>query len=275
MASQEEKSQIVKIDGISYHALLAGDPQSQPLIILIHALMSSLEMWDPTIPILQKAGYATLRFNHIGHSSTPAPSSPSSSFSMDDITHHIHHLISKTTGQRKVFAIMGCSISGVLALRYAMLYPNSVQKSISIAAPGIKTPEKAKALWAERIRKFEQGQGEELCQQTVQRWFPGSLPRDLAAREVSLGHVRQCSMEGYKVLAEAISNYDFEEGVQGISGTECLILAGTEDGAIDVEGLRELSGRIEGAEFVRLEGAGHLPPLHMAGEFEGVLMGFL
>lgn len=96
---------------------------------------------------------------------------------------------------------------------------------------------------------------------------------------MSLRHVRACSLEGYRILAEAISNYDYDADVERLfpkEGVECLVVAGDQDGAVDLEHLRELSERIPGgAEFRVMEGGGHLPPLQMEGEFEGVLMQFL
>lgn len=270
---------IVEIEGVKYHTLLEGRPTgTESLILLCHALMSNMRMWDDTVKTLNNAGYSTLRFDHIGHDRTPAPSDPNASFHMDDIANHMHQLVERVTGQRHVSAVIGCSIGGVLALRYAILFPKDVDQIISIAAPGIAVPEKAKILWAQRIEQFERDEqsGENsLCHATVQRWFPGSRSDDERARARALEHVKTCSLRGYRILAHAITTYDYSEEVGGIEGVKCLIVAGSEDGAISPEGLRELSTRIEGANYVLMEGAGHLPPMHKVDEFDGIMMRFL
>lgn len=271
----------INIDGVDYYTLQENPSGSQyradPPILLCHALMSNLHMWDSTVKALNRAGYTTIRFDHLGHNRTPPPDDKNASFHMDDIARHMHELVATVTSQPKVKAVVGCSIGGVLALRYAMLYPKNVEDIISIAAPGISAPEKAHNLWSERIVQFEkdvEDGSNVLCHQTVERWFPGNRPRDVDVRARALPLVKTCSFEGYKVLADTIRDYDYEEDAGKVEA-KTLIVAGSEDGAASPEGLKELSGKIPGAEYVCMDGAGHLPPMHMAEEFEEMMLRFL
>ncbi|CAK3758776.1 Hypothetical predicted protein [Lecanosticta acicola] len=279
--------QHVFLDGINYYTLLEQPPpgiqRKNETILLVHALMSNLHMWDHTVQTLLREGYTTLRFDHVGHNKTPPPRETEQNFSLhlDDITRHMHSLVLQTTGRQDLKAVVGCSIGGVLALRYAMLYPRNVAKVISIAAPGIVCLEAAKPLWTQRIAQFRQDlrTGEAtLAEATVNRWFPHHLPSDDAVRAEALQQVQTCSLEGYGLLADAIRNYDYADEVRGILGQEVgvLIVAGSEDSSVSPGLLKDLAGRISRARFVRMEGAGHLPPMQRAGEFEGVvLMPFL
>jgi 3-oxoadipate enol-lactonase len=296
MANQKEAH--IEIDGINYYTLFESPPNTSnengneqaPLILLSHALMSNHLMWDRTVTALNQAGYATLRYDHIGHNKTPPPSGSKAKdfYHLDDLTRHAHELVTAVTGQPKVKAVIGCSIGGVLALRCAMLFPQDVEKVISIAGPGIKTPEPAKKAWSERIEVFEsdvQNGTDKLCHATVARWFPGQKPEDDLIREESLGHVKTCSLQGYKTLADTIRNYDYESevamagwggiGMGWAEKVKCLVVAGVEDSAVSPEVLEGIAGKLPGAEFKRVEGAGHLPPMHRAREFEGVAVGFL
>lgn len=283
--------QNVEVEGINYFTLLEGpDNQSDsaPLVLLAHALMSNLHMWDATVRTLNEAGFRTLRFDHVGHHNTPPPQPKTTdqrrmsmggplAYHMDDITRHMHQLVKARTGQERVRAVVGCSIGGVLALRYAMMFPNDVEQAISIAAPGIKAFEEKKKLWSQRIQLFEEDQRngmENLCHETVARWFPGGRTEDEAAREESLKHVRACSLEGYKLLADTIRNYDYE-GEEGSIKVKCLVTGGTEDGAISLSHLREVAGKIKGAEYVEIEKAGHLPPMQKPKEFGDLMLRFL
>jgi pimeloyl-ACP methyl ester carboxylesterase len=241
--------------------------------------MSNLHMWDSTVRALNAANYQTLRFDHIGHNLTSPPTnSLSQPYTTETITHHMRTLVEQTTGQSQLKAVIGCSIGGVLALRYAMLYPSSVQTAISLCAPGITSLEKFKPLWTQRIQQFEIDQREStdtLCRATVDRWFPGDEPHGEAVRVEALGHVRTCTLEGYRVLADAIRGYDYSGEVGLLEGVRCVVVAGGRDGAVDVEVLRDLAGRIhppEGARFVLMEDAGHIPPMHRAEEFEALVL---
>lgn len=267
----------LQIDSITYNYLLEGPP-NRPIILLIHALMSNLHMWDSTVLALNKANYQTLRFDHIGHDLTPPPNGPSQPYTTETMTRHMYALVSQTTNQSHLKAVIGCSIGGVLALRYAMLYPSEVDIAISLCAPGIKSLEKAKPLWTQRIQQFEADEREgtdTLCRATVDRWLPGDEPHDEAVRAEALKHVKTCTLEGYKVLADAIRGYDYSDQLGRLDGVKCVVIAGGRDGAVDAELLKDVAARIhapEGARFVLMEDAGHIPPMHRAEEFEALVL---
>jgi pimeloyl-ACP methyl ester carboxylesterase len=267
----------LQIDSITYNYLLEGPP-NRPILLLIHALMSNLHMWDSTVRALTQANYQTLRFDHIGHNLTPPPTDPSQPYTTETITHHMHTLVAQATNQPNLKAVIGCSIGGVLALRYAMLYPFEVETAISLCAPGITSLEKAKPLWTQRIQQFEADEREgtdTLCRATVERWLPGDEPHDEAVRAEALEHVKTCTLEGYKVLADAIRGYDYSDQLGRLDGVNCVVVAGGRDGAVDAELLRDVAAQIhapEGARFVLMEDAGHIPPMHRADAFEALVL---
>ncbi len=283
--------QNIEVEGINYFTLFEP-PDSQnvdaPCVLLVHALMSNLHMYDATVKALHKAGYSTLRYDHVGHHNTPAPPSRktterrmsvggSLAYHMDDLTRHMHQLVKERTGQTHLKAVVGCSIGGVLALRYAMMFPKDVDAVISVAAPGITAPEDKKPLWSQRIKQFEEDQrtGQDtLCRATVQRWFPGGSEDD-GVREESLMHVKTCSIDGYKLLADTIRNYDYADELAKIQKVRCLVSGGTEDGAISISALEDIASKIDGAQYVALEGAGHLPPMQMPEKFNKLMLDFL
>ncbi|KAK3681907.1 hypothetical protein LTR37_020776 [Vermiconidia calcicola] len=270
----------VDVEGINYFTLYElpdSRDQNAPCILLVHALMSNLHMYDATVKALHAAGYSTIRYDH--HKTTERRMSLGGqlAYHMDDLTRHMHQLVKARTGQSHLKAVVGCSIGGVLALRYAMMFPKDVDQVVSIAAPGIKAPEDKKPLWSQRIRLFEEDQEagtDKLCHATVNRWFPGG-PEDDALREESLMHVKACSLQGYRLLADTIRNYDYSDEVGKIEKVSCLVGGGTEDAAISLDDLQDVAEKIKGAQFVRIQGAGHLPPMHKAQEFSDLMLPFL
>lgn len=149
---------------------------------------------------------------------------------------------------------------------------------ISIAAPGITAPEDKKPLWSQRIQLFEEDQetgDDKLCHATVNRWFPGDSAEDDEIRAEALKHVKSCSLQGYKLLADTIRNFDYAAEIGSIKKVKCLIGGGTEDGAISLDELRDAAAKIEGAKFATLEGAGHLPPMHKVEQFNEIMLPFL
>ncbi|GAB1739678.1 hypothetical protein NU219Hw_g4622t1 [Hortaea werneckii] len=279
----------VEIEGINYYTLLerpntGSAGEDAPCILLVHALMSNLHMWDAMVRTLTEAGYRTLRYDHVGHHNTPPAHDASRNYHLDDLTRHAHQLAKARLGTAHLHSIIGCSIGGVMALRFGMMFPADVERIISIAAPGLTAPEETKRLWTERIAQFETDleRGDEtLCHATVNRWFPGLSPTDAATRVEALHHVKTCSVAGYKTLADTIRGYDYADEVADFATQQqqhemkCLIVAGSDDAAARPEMLREVAGKVKGADFVVMKGAGHLPPMHHPEEFGDLAVRFL
>ncbi|KAK0923999.1 hypothetical protein LTR91_016366 [Friedmanniomyces endolithicus] len=271
----------VECDGINYFTLLeqpTNGAQHAPCILLIHALMSNLHMWDATATTLHATGYRTLRYDHIGHNRTPAPNDTKAHYHLDDLTRHAHQLVRSRLGHPHPHALIGCSIGGSMAFRYATLYPQDVGRIISVASPGLRSPDFAHELWTQRLAQFDQDlrTGDDtLCRETVARWVPGERAEDDGVREEALRHVRTCGIEGYRVLVEAIRGYDYEGLAGDIGRVRMLVVAGEEDQAGRRDVLESVAGRIEGAEFGGMEWTGHLPPMQKPGVFGGLMTRFL
>lgn len=273
----------IEIDGISYHAVVEG-PSEGPLIVLIHALMSNLHIYDSTVRALHGAGYRTLRFDHIGHNKTPPPSADvmaarpqSVPYHFDDIVRHINHIIMTTMPNVKPFALIGCSIGGVLVIRYAMMYPNHAKKIISCAAPGLTSLDASKPKWLERIAQWKaEGNVENLAVATVERWFPDPCPAETRARALDL--VKACTLSGYEICATATMNFDYTAMLPTLndSGEDIMILAGETDGNIGPRQiLVDASQTIKGSKYVLMKDTGHIPPMHKPEEFEKIVLDFL
>lgn len=159
-----------------------------------------------------------------------------------------------------------------------MMFPETVDQIISIAAPGIAAPEDKKPLWSQRIKQFEEDQREgtdKLCQATVDRWFPNGRPEDDGVRAEALMHVKSCSIQGYRLLAHTIRNYDYTDDLHTFPIEGCLIVGGEEDGAVSKDALEFIAGYIQGSKLVSMEKTGHLPPMQKSEEFGKLMMGFL
>ena len=320
-------SQFITIEDITFHILHEGpgttaqDASSSStsdqnpkkpisLLVLSHALMSNLHMYDMLCPILHAAGYSTLRYDHVGHGMTKFPADTASTnakksrYHFDDFTRHIHllaqHIISTSTTTYELRGVIGCSMGGVLALRYAMLFPPPPQSDqprlaiVSSSIPAMSSVPATIPLWSSRIAKWRtEGSNENLARLTVERWFP-----EPCAAEVKQEALRQnttCSFEGYEACADGIMEYDYAGELQDIgvgsgdggggerAAIDIVVVVGDRDEAVGggVEGLRK--GTVEplqqgggpGCEFVVLDGIGHIPPMQDSRRFGEVVLRLL
>lgn len=265
----------VTVDSINYYNRLEGENEG-PLVILCHALMANNSMWDATVPALHQAGFSTLRFDLVGHSLTKFNSSEAAAktYHFDDFVLNIHTLVQKLIPGKVPFAFIGCSIGGVLALRYAQMYPRTLTKVISCDAPGLSTIQAAKPLWTSRVAQFKAEGVDNLAKATVDRWFPE--PCLDSVREGMLEQTRSCTFEGYRACAMAVMNYDYFSGLKNIEKEHVLVLAGANDSAIGPrEILVNVAKEIPNAEYVLMEDVGHIPPYHDPKGFNKIMLEFL
>lgn len=276
----------VVIDSITFHVLLEG-PRQGPVIVLIHALMASHRIWDSLVSRLHAAGYRTLRYDHVGHNSTSPPADPSLNqpgrFDFDIFVRHLRHIINTVLASTAPpYAVIGCSIGGVLALRYHMLYPPSPAqttrtKIISCAMPGMTSIGDSKPKWRARINHWENDKSvDNLALETFERWFPQPLPPDFD-RMNALRIIKSCSLDGYKICAWATMNFDYTEQCDRIKdGENILILVGETDGNIGPrEVMLDVHDRIKGSTYVMMDDTGHIPPLHWPEKFASIVLDFL
>jgi pimeloyl-ACP methyl ester carboxylesterase len=268
-------SQIISVNSINFFVRHEG-PKDRPLIILCHALMANHHMWDHTVPALHSAGFSTLRYDHVGHNKTTfaTPEAIEREYHFDDFTRHIHTILERVSPGKHPFAIIGCSIGGVLALRYAQMYPGQLKKVISCDAPGLSSLPAGKPLWKERMAQFKAEGVENLAKATVQRWMPDPCPDGV--REAMLEQTLACTYEGYKAYANAVTNYDYDSGLAEIKTEQVMVLAGQNDTAIGPrEILVRVAEQIAGAKYFLMEDVGHIPPFHDPGAFNKVMLDFL
>lgn len=263
----------MEIDGIQFNVLHEGDPE-QPLVVLCHALMSNLHMWDSTVLALHEAGFSTLRYDHIGHGKTSEPAPDRiGKIHFDTFCEHIHEMVDRVTPGRPPFAFIGCSMGGVLALRYAMMYPGDLTKVVSCDAPGMTSLEESKPKWKDRIAIFRDQGVEALAKVTVVRWFPEPCPP--AVREAAFKHTSTCTLAGYITCAKGIMHYDYISELSSIE-VDVVVLAGANDEAIGPpEILADVAQRVKGAKHVLMADTGHIPPMHQPEEFEKIVTAFL
>lgn len=222
-----------------------------------------------------------MRYDAVGHGKTACPSGLTE-LSFEDFTHHIHKLARACEGderQPKLAAVIGCSMGGVLAMRYAMLYPEYVDAVMCCDAPGMTALDGAAQMWSERIEKFAEGPASklELCKTTVDRWIPGESPHDEYVKQIALLMCQSCSLEGYRMAAHAISDFAYAGDLDKVKH-KVLIVRGERDSNIGPPEVTESIVRSvgdNGCQLMTIEGAGHLPPMDRPEQFNRIMEDFL
>ena len=258
----------------------------KPFVLLSHALMADLRMWDSTVKALNEEGYDCIRYDHVGHGGKNGTGRKSEEWKgrrwhFDEFARHMKTIVDRIRPGEEPTAVVGCSMGGTLAMRYAMLFPPKQEgrmKVVCIGAPGLKSLEESKPKWEERKKVFK-GEGVEvLARRTSERWLPQPVQDGVRGRAEDM--CRGCSLEGYERCAEGIVNYQYDskeevEGLRDRKGIEILVVRGEKDEAVGPKSILEGVARRVGGRFEAMKDVGHLPPMHDEDGFEKLLLEFL
>ena len=128
-------SDYVTAGGARLHVRDSG-PRDGKTIILIHGLGASLHTWEPWAQSLAAQSYRVIRFDLPGHGLTGAD--PTGRYT-DERGIEVLTALMDTLGVDRA-TLIGNSIGGRLAWRYAAAHPNRVDKLVLISPDGFASP---------------------------------------------------------------------------------------------------------------------------------------
>jgi pimeloyl-ACP methyl ester carboxylesterase len=120
-------SQFVEIDGVRLHYREEGEG---PPVVLLHANYASLFMWEPWAAAL-KDRYRVIRVDLPAHGLTGPE--PSGDYSLQRIQSLFEQFVDARGLER--FVVVGTSIGGTVAMRYAADHPERIERLVMIS-PG-------------------------------------------------------------------------------------------------------------------------------------------
>lgn len=255
--------QLFDTGDVRLHYRVDGPDDGAP-VVFANSLGTDMRLWDPILPMLPE-GLRIIRFDKRGHGLSTCPSGP---YAMGALITDTEKLLDFLGVKECVF--VGLSIGGMIAQGLAVKRLDLIRAIVlSNTAAKIGNP----TMWAERIAAVEKGGIESLADAVMERWFS---PAFRSSPELELWRnmlVRQPD-DGYAGCSAAISGTDFYTPTSGLR-LPCLGIAGSEDGSIPPDLVRETTDLIPGSKFHLIRKAGHLPCVEQPEEYARVLRGFL
>ncbi|MBF0672426.1 MAG: alpha/beta hydrolase [Salinibacterium sp.] len=156
------------VDGASLYYETDGDPAA-PALLLIHAGIATLRMWDPIVPALAN-DHHVIRFDCRGFGETTTPDVEFSNRA-DAIALLDHVAVEKAT-------LIGCSRGGQIALDTAIEYPSRVSGVVTVGGgvsgfPDIELTAEEDEVVDRMDVAFEQAEWETLNRLEVELWAFG------------------------------------------------------------------------------------------------------
>lgn len=265
-------------DGLRIPYRLEGntDPKA-PTVAFCNSLLTSLHMWDPLVAILKvkRPDLRILRHDTRGRHEVPSPPVPATLDMLADDLSAVLDALRIT----KLRALVGVSMGGATALKFALKYPTRLEKFVAcdfnVASSAANT-----AAWKDRIAVAEGPDGgiKNLAGATVPRWFHEfSLTDRKDVTEWMTGMVAENSVQGFRYSCQALWDYDMREEMKSCK-VPALLVVGDQDGkGALVKAMEGFKGRFgeEGCELKVVPKAGHLPMCEAPEEFWAALEDFL
>lgn len=103
-------------------------------VVLLHGKNFCAATWEATIAVLTRAGYRVIAPDQVGFCASAKPEGYQ--FSFDQLAANTHALLRSRGVERAV--IVGHSMGGMLAARYALSYPASTEKLVLVNPIGLE-----------------------------------------------------------------------------------------------------------------------------------------
>lgn len=241
-------------------------PDHAPNIVLLNSLGTDCRIWDDLARALGGC-YRLLRYDQRGQGLSDAPPGP---YSIADHADDLMHLLAGLRWGPTV--LCGLSIGGMIALKYRDRYPVPIRGLVLADTADVIGPP---AIWDERMKRVRAEGLAPMAPAVMERWFGSSFRRERRDQVRGWANLLvRAPLEGYLGSCAALRDGDLSSALARIE-VPTLCVCGSEDASTTPADMRSLARRIPDAEYVEVEGAGHMVPVERPQEFADILVRFM
>lgn len=263
-------------------------------VVLMHGKNFCGATWDDTIKALSQHGYRVIAPDQIGFCTSTKPASYQYSF--QQLAHNTHQLLAQLGIEKAV--IIGHSTGGMLATRYALMYPQQTQKLVLVNPIGLEdwkakgAPWRSVDQWYQRELKLDAAGIKKYEQQTYYsgQWKPeyDKWVDMLAGLNKGPGHQKVAwnSALIYDMIFTQPVWYEFKDLTVPTTlmiGTADTTAIGSDIASPQVKAQlghynvlgKQVAKMIPGARLIEFPGMGHAPQMEEPQKFNQTLIGDL
>jgi pimeloyl-ACP methyl ester carboxylesterase len=223
--------------------------------------------WDRQLPYFAARGYRALAWDQPGYGGT-APVDP---YDLEQVVGELARLLG---GKQAV--LVGHSMGGFIAQEAYARFPALVSGLVlccTSASFGGSGSDFARQFIAARIAPLDQGKS---MAEIASRVIPSmrssrSLPEGVAHAEHIMAAV---PAHTYRKAVQLLTTFDRRAQIPNVQ-VPTLLIAGDEDRVAPATVMERMAQKIPGAEYVLLQGCGHLGPMDQPDPFNAALANFL
>jgi 3-oxoadipate enol-lactonase len=239
-------------------------------VFLLHGAFGAKEYWRTQVQALTQAGYRVVSWDAPGYglSALPVP------LTIDHCARALSLLLEKEGGARNV--VMGHSMGGMIAQqawRYAQARIHGYVLSATSASFGSPDGDWQKEFVRARVAPLDAGK-------TIPEYAPVMLRAMMApsasgpAVDLLIGTVSQMREETFRAAVAAIVGFEGRDLLPTLD-VPVLCIAGELDSTAPAAVMEKMAHKIQGSEFVSLQGLGHFGWAEDAQRFNRSVLDFL
>jgi pimeloyl-ACP methyl ester carboxylesterase len=236
-------------------------------LVFLHGVGGSHAVWDRQLPYFAARGYEARAWDQPGYGGTPAVEP----YDLEQVTAALERQLPEAPS-----VLVGHSMGGFVAQEAYARFPGRIRAlalCFTSAAFGGASSEFARQFIAARIGPLDQGKTmAEIAAQVIPA-MRGARSRDdgvaLAQRVMS-----EVPPDTYRKAVRLLTTFDQRARLPAIR-VPTLLVAGSDDRVAPASVMERMAQKIPGAEFVQLDGCGHLGPMDQPDSFNEALAGFL
>jgi pimeloyl-ACP methyl ester carboxylesterase len=239
-------------------------------LVFLHGVGGGHHAWERQLPYFARLGYPSHAWDQPGYGRSPAVEP----YDFEQVSAALHRLIQALGGEPVV--LVGHSMGGMVAQETWVRYPESVRAlalCFTSAAFPAADSDFAKEFVAARLAPLDAGRtmAEVAAALVPKMRGTKSDPSGLALAERVMAAV---PAETYRKAVTMLTTFDRRRELSSIR-VPVLLVAGSDDRTAPPALMEKMAQKIPGAEYVLLEGCGHLGPMDQPDAFNAALESFL
>jgi 3-oxoadipate enol-lactonase len=245
------------------------NPTGKQVVVLLHGLGTNGASWQLQFDTLVSSGFRVIAPDLPGFGKSAFAGKR---WSLRSAALSIADLLDTLGIVRPVMG--GISLGGVVALQFALDYPQRVEKLALVNAFASLRPDQLDG-WVYLLRRFSIATLRGAPKQAhvvAERLFPG--PGQEALRQVLIEQIQQTDRKVYRAAMLGLGLFDARRRLKSITAPT-LIISGMKDTTVPLKNQDALAAGIPGASHVYIPSAGHAVIVDQPDAFNADLIGFL